>query len=266
MANGLAGHQHEFYRFVSNSSWLGGSSEYSNLNEGFPYWLNGIVPLAYSLDDPRLKHQIKKNVQYVIENQQEDGWLGPEMKDSGYRNLWARYPLLIGLTQLLEADASYRDSLLPAIRKFAQLTYSMLKTNGTGYLQQPGDKLSDQDHGWGRIRVADLILSLQWLYEHDYESSQAKELVETMRMLREGSLDWAQWYTEENYIWEDVNRVNETYVDQWFPYEHGVNVAQGLTMVAVSRRAVEWTFKYHGSASGSILADERLAGLAPYYG
>lgn len=279
MAAGLAGTQHTFYRFVANSSWLGGSSEYSPLNEGFPYWLNGIVPLAYALDDQRLKRAIQESVGYVIEHQWSDGWLGPESAHTGQRNLWARYPLLSGLTQLLEADESYTLTVLPAMRRFVECMYGMLKHNGTGMMMQPGDMLSEQDHGWARTRVADLMVSLQWMYEHDEHGGQGGKLLNSMRLLRKYALDWSDWYDEEHYISGDVNHANASYVDEWFPFEHGVNVAMGLkigavvnrfehnyTMIAMARRAVQWTFEYHGSASGSILADERLAGLAPYYG
>lgn len=35
MADGLAGHEHEFYSYVADSTWLGGDSEYSGLDEGY---------------------------------------------------------------------------------------------------------------------------------------------------------------------------------------------------------------------------------------
>lgn len=45
MADGLAGHQKDFYHYVNDSTWLGGSSEYSALNEGFPTGLMALFPL-----------------------------------------------------------------------------------------------------------------------------------------------------------------------------------------------------------------------------
>jgi len=280
MANGLAGHMHEFYRYVKDSPWLGGNEEYAPLHEGFPYWLNGIVPLAYSTGDARIKKQIASAVDHVLAHQAPDGWLGPETKESGFRNLWGRYPLLLALTQLLEADsATYGAKVLPAIRKFINLSHSMLEKNGTGLVKQPGDKMSDEDHGWGQVRAADLMLTLQWLYENDAQGGQGKILLESMEILRKKSMDWADWYNEQTYIFDDLNNAPDKKLKQYFAYEHGVNVGQGLkagavinrfernaSMTALSRRAVDWTFKYHGAASGSILADERLEGLSPYYG
>lgn len=35
MADGLAGHEHDFYDYVADSTWLGGESEYSGLDEGW---------------------------------------------------------------------------------------------------------------------------------------------------------------------------------------------------------------------------------------
>lgn len=65
-AAGLAGHLYDFWNYVHRSSWLGGDQEYSGLNEAFPYWLNGLVPLAYVLDDPRLKAQVHEAMDYLM--------------------------------------------------------------------------------------------------------------------------------------------------------------------------------------------------------
>jgi hypothetical protein len=227
MADGQAGHQHEFYSFVASSAWIGGDKDYSPLREAFPYWFNGIVPLAYSLQDERLKMQIRSSLDLVLKNQSSDGWIGPESKESGLRNLWARFPFLLGLTRLLEADPSYSPRVLPAVRKFVRLAHRMLANNGTGLLHQAeGDALSEIDHGWGRSRVADFLLSLQWLYENDDGADHAL-LMDTMRMVKNGAVDWHDWYSDEHYIKGDLNDEPQKTTDLMFPFLHGVNVAQG---------------------------------------
>ena len=48
-AAGLSGHLDEFWPDIKNSAWIGGKAEGW---ERVPYWLDGMVPLAYLLDDP----------------------------------------------------------------------------------------------------------------------------------------------------------------------------------------------------------------------
>jgi hypothetical protein len=235
LADGQAGHQHEFYSFVASSPWLGGNKDYSPLREAFPYWFNGIVPLAYSLRDERLKRQIRSSLDYVLNHQSSDGWLGPESKESGLRNLWARYPFLLGLTRLLEADPLYAPRVIPALRKFVSLAHSMLANNGSGLLkQQHGDALSEIDHGWGRSRIADFILTLQWLVENDDGSDHAM-LMDTMRMAKNGAVNWHEWYTDEHYTKGDLNDEPKETTDLKFPFLHGVNVAQGMAAKGCSQ-------------------------------
>ena len=47
-ANGLAGHLAQFWPDVQKSIWIGGDQD-QGLHERTPYWLNGIVPLAFLL-------------------------------------------------------------------------------------------------------------------------------------------------------------------------------------------------------------------------
>ncbi|KAK4917914.1 hypothetical protein LTR28_013216, partial [Elasticomyces elasticus] len=293
MADGLAGHESDFYRYVKQSSWLGGDQEYSGLNEGFPYWFNGLVPLAYGLDNDRLKSQVKSAVSYIIEHQQSDGWIGPETGTA--RNFWARYPVFLGLMNLVDADAAtFEESVVPAMHRFVELMNSMLQNNYTGYIYHEGDKLDEGDYSWGRVRDQDMMVSLQWLYEK-YPRNNSQLLLDNMWYLYNGSLDWAYWFQEGVYIKDDLYNVPVN--DTLYPYEHGVNAGQGKSctirftiqsdahafsglkagavirrftyddaLLETTRNGVNWTFLYHGAASGTIIADERLVGLSPYSG
>ncbi|EDN05865.1 predicted protein [Histoplasma mississippiense (nom. inval.)] len=177
MANGLAGHELDFYRVVRDSRWLGGTQDYSDLNEAMPYWFNGLVPLAYLTQDKRLLEQVRKVANYVLTHQQEDGWLGPETVVSE-RNFWARTPMFLGLAQMVEAQPG----------------------DAEGLVWHHGDNFNEQ---WGRSRAADMILALQWLYETDPRDN-ADKMFECMDFFKKGGHDWSWWFSEGNYIKETL--------------------------------------------------------------
>lgn len=53
-----------------------------------------MVPNAVLVDSPTLQNQTQYFLDFVIQNQAADGWLGPEVFDSTKpRYLWARYIL-----------------------------------------------------------------------------------------------------------------------------------------------------------------------------
>ncbi|KAH8154047.1 uncharacterized protein LAJ45_01814 [Morchella importuna] len=272
-AAGLAGHEHDFYRYVSDSTWLGGSTEYSELHESAPYWFNYIVPLAYVLDDARLKAQAKSFLDYVLDHQAEDGWIGPETTRET-RGIWARALVLFGMTQYAEADPSETERIVDSMHKFTVLAHDMLASNFTGLIQQSGDNFDPWR--FGLARTHELVMSLQWLYEN-YPRGQEQVIWETMELMfeggRVGERDWTTFFVEGVFPKVGTPAIMDT------RFTHGVNLAQALRYPAVlyrmtkedglltqTRNAVNWTYTYHGSSSGTIIADEHLGGLSPQRG
>jgi hypothetical protein len=224
MAAGLAGHEHDFYPYVTDSKWLGGSTDYSVLNEALPYWFNGLVPLAYVLGDERLKRQVHGVAAEVLRRQGADGWIGPEAKGAD-RNFWGRTPFLLGLTQLAEGNATgWHGVVVDAAVRYFRLAHEMLLNEGEGYTQCEWNPV---DCSWGQVRVHDTIMVVQWLLEHAELKAEDEVLLlwETMDMLYDMSkFKWEDWYTEGKY--EKVIG-NPSTNNVLFPYIHGVNVGQG---------------------------------------
>src|SRR5262249_18972550 len=91
-ADGLSGHLEEFWPDLGpNSAWLGGKGE---AWERGPYYLDGLVPLAYLLNDPILIARARKWINWTIENQRPDGSIGP----ADNKDWWPNFVMLKALT------------------------------------------------------------------------------------------------------------------------------------------------------------------------
>ena len=109
-AAGLTGHLHEIWPDVGpKSGWLGGDGE--SWERG-PYFLDGLVPLAWLLDDARLKATAQAFIEWTLTNQQPDGWIGPRRNT----DWWPNFVILKVLTQYYEATGDPR--VIPALRKY----------------------------------------------------------------------------------------------------------------------------------------------------
>ena len=93
--------------------------------------------------------EVQQFLDYVLDHQDESGWLGPEVNTTKPRYLWGRYPFFFGAIQMVEADPSLTDRVVPALHKFVSLANTMLH-NGEG--------LED----WARTRWEDFVMTLQW--------------------------------------------------------------------------------------------------------
>jgi hypothetical protein len=78
-ARGLSGHLDETWADVGpESGWLGGKGE--SWERG-PYFLDGLIPLAWLLDDARLKAKAQRFMDWTLEHQSVNGMIGPASND-----------------------------------------------------------------------------------------------------------------------------------------------------------------------------------------
>jgi len=111
-ADGLSGHLDEFWPDIKDSRWFGGDTEGW---ERAPYWLDGVIPLAFLLDDATLGGKVTRYVDYMITHQHEDGWLGPRTmvaaagkEEQPNYDIWAQFLAMKALVQYYDATGDER--------------------------------------------------------------------------------------------------------------------------------------------------------------
>lgn len=244
-ADGQSGHLPEFWDSLSDrSGWLGGPGE--SWERG-PYYLDGLLPLAYLLDDKRLIDMCQKWIDWALNSMDERGHFGPkELTD-----WWPFGIYLKVLTQYQEVTGDPR--VIPFMEKFLQHMERELPTLHM--------------HSWAIFRWADTALSIIWLYNRTGDPGLLK-LAETV--MHQG-YNWTLHFVD----FAHVNKQQGKFVLR----THVVNNAMGVKSPAIAWQLTQWpehyqgTWRaiqmldeYHGTAAGVFTGDEHYAGKSPTQG
>lgn len=150
-AESLSGHLSLFWADIQDSIWIGGTAD-GGLHERGPYWLNGIVPLTFQINNTNVTGQMQNWINYILANQLPSGWLGPDDMPTNGDEYWSRYNVLQSLLQFWEATNDAR--VMPAM--FSYMKEARRRLMGAGAL------LGD----WAVVRAQDWIMTMFRLIDH----------------------------------------------------------------------------------------------------
>jgi hypothetical protein len=255
-ADGLSGHLDEIWSDVgSNSAWLGGTGE---AWERGPYFLDGLVPLAYLLDDRPLKAKVQRWVDWTLTHQGTDGSIGPVAN----QDWWPRMVMLKALTQYQEGSGDPR--VIPLMQRYFAFQVRELANR----------PLQD----WGKYRWHDELVSVLWLYNRTGDVS----LLNLAKLLHDQGYDWKQQFANFEYTQKTDRSIlagRGSGLPDRAMQTHGVNNAMALKMspewflvsgAETDRDAIYQQIKmldeYHGIPNGMFSADEHIAGTDPSQG
>jgi uncharacterized protein len=256
-AAGLTGHLDEFWNDVGpNSGWLGGSGE--SWERG-PYYLDGLLPLAYQLHDATLIAKAKRWVDWTLNSQRSSGQFGPVKNE----DWWPRMVMLKALTQYQEVTGDSR--VIPFMVKYFQFQFKEL----------PARPLNE----WGKYRWQDNVYTVLWLYNRTGD----KQLLSLARLLHDQGYNWEAQFGKFSYTAKQTREMLGLTEHNPLPERamqtHGVNNAMALKTapiwwlvtgdisdVTALHRQLAMLDTYHGLPNGMFSAEEHFAGLDPSQG
>ena len=248
-ADGLTGHLDEFWPDIADSGWIGGKAE--GWERG-PYWLDGLVPLAYQLNDKNLISKVKKWMDYILDNQSDDGWLGPVSKEESQK--YDPWPVSVFVKVAIQYYEIEKDErIVPVLIKFYKKLDQILDSRPM--------------REWAAFRWPDFAIGILWLYDQINEDW----LLNLAERANRQSYDWKAHFLDLPY---------KSKSKTWAFDNHVVNHTMALKIAAMFYRlngnfegeetaafnAINVMDKYHGQVTDIFTGDESLAGLSPSQG
>ncbi|WP_303208480.1 beta-L-arabinofuranosidase domain-containing protein [Bacteroides oleiciplenus] len=236
------------------NGWLGGDGDQW---ERGPYWIDGLLPLAYILDDDSLKQKIQPWIEWALASQREDGFFGPS----------CNYEPEEGLQRNNSEDWWPRMVVLKIMKQYYSATQDgRVLTFLSNYFRYQLHTLPHTPLGnwtfWAEYRACDNLQVVYWLYNITGESF----LLDLGKLLHQQSYNYVDMFWHR----DDLTRINTI---------HGVNLAQGIKepviyyqqdpdslYICAVKKAFADIRKYHGQPQGMYGADEALHGNKPTQG
>lgn len=249
-AETLSGTLDTFWPDVRDSAWIGGEAEGW---ERMPYWLDGVVPLAWLVNDETLQARIHRYIDAILARQSDSGWLGPRPEqDCQTMDLWSQGLALKMLIGYYEATANKR--VPGAIEKALRNLDFHISRHPLTY--------------WAQFRWFEFLIALWWLYERKPQPW----LIDLAVKLHAQGFNWSAFFKR----WPITERTER---GGWNFAGHVVNNAMALKAGALwwrltgnkeerdaARHMLALLDKYHGVPTGVFSGDECLAGLQPTQG
>ena len=253
--NGASGQMDVLYPSVmgKRNGWLGGDGDQW---ERGPYWIDGLLPLAYILDDDVLKAKVQPWIEWALQSQRKDGFFGPEKDYPGEPGLqrdnsqdwWPRMVVLKILQQYYSATNDKR--VVAFMTKYFRYQLNTLPQKPLGHWSS-----------WAEFRACDNLQAVYWLYNLTGEDF----LLELGHLLHRQSFSFIDMVDRG-----DLRRPCTI---------HCVNLAQGIKEPIIYYQqdtdrkyidAVKEGFRdirrFHGQPQGMYGGDEALHGNNPTQG
>lgn len=289
-ATGLTGNVEDIWEDLgSNSAWLGGDGE---AWERGPYFLDGLIPLAYILDDEKLKKKASIWIESILEHQKENGNFGPTRTQD-----W--WPRVVACKALISYHRVTKDEkILKFLTKFLK------------YFNREIDIFPPRY--WAFARSLELILIIDYVYGIEPQ----EYLLELAKKAKQYSYDWDEYFLAFPYKYPSSHYLNKNIINlgrkiggkldaklkvgtkplrkakakqilkfnqrklvKTIMLTHGVNIAMAIkypvifgslfndiNTIKIAKNGLNEIMKYHGTAAGIFTGDEHLNGAEPTKG